>query len=96
MLDVDAVLRQLIQVEGSDLHLKVGAPPLMRLEGLLRPVDPAAPPLGPRDTEAAVALLLEGHDELREAFARDGEATSPTPCRASRGIASTRFASAGR
>ncbi len=74
MFDVTPFLRALVEMGGSDLHLKVGAPPLMRLEGLLRPVDPAAPALEPRDTEAAVALLLGGHDDLREAFARDGEA----------------------
>jgi twitching motility protein PilT len=74
VFDVTSALRALIDLGGSDLHLKVGAPPLMRLEGLLRPLDPQAPALGPQDTLAAVAHLLEGQPELRAAFERDGEA----------------------
>jgi twitching motility protein PilT len=74
VFDVTTALRTLVEAGGSDLHLKVGAPPLMRLEGLLRPIDPAAAALGPQDTQDAVVRLIDGNIELREAFARDGEA----------------------
>ena len=42
MFDVDDALHQLIQAEGSDLHLKVPAPPIMRVHGELRPIEDAA------------------------------------------------------
>jgi twitching motility protein PilT len=63
MFDVTYALRRLIEVGGSDLHLKVGAPALARVDGLLGPLDPDTPVLGVADTEAAVDALL--HDEVR-------------------------------
>ena len=33
MTDINALLRDLIERRGSDLHLKIGRPPLMRLAG---------------------------------------------------------------
>ena len=35
MFDVKQALRELVAKEGSDLHLKVGAPPLYRVHGEL-------------------------------------------------------------
>ena len=73
MFDVTYALRRLIEVGGSDLHLKVGAPALARVDGLLGPLDPDTPVLGVADTEAAVDALL--HDEVRrQELATDGEA----------------------
>jgi twitching motility protein PilT len=39
MIDIDEVLRKLVALRGSDLHLKVGRPPLMRLSSDLLPSD---------------------------------------------------------
>src|SRR5437762_5154206 len=36
MVDIEELLRQLVESEGSDLHLKVGAPPTIRVDGSLR------------------------------------------------------------
>ena len=36
MFDVDAALRHLVAAGGSDLHLKVPSPPLVRVDGELR------------------------------------------------------------
>src|SRR5436305_12881439 len=70
--DVDAALRYVVEREGSDLHVKVPAPPVARIHGELRPVA-GAEPLGPDDTDAALEHVL--HDaRLLEEFARDGEA----------------------
>ncbi len=72
MFDVTNALRRLVEVGGSDLHLKVGAPALARVDGLLGPLDPDTPVLGQADTEAAVHALL--HDEVRrQELATDGE-----------------------
>jgi twitching motility protein PilT len=41
--DVDAALRYVVEREGSDLHVKVDAPPMARIHGALRPMDGAQP-----------------------------------------------------
>jgi twitching motility protein PilT len=64
-------LEYLCAREGSDLHMKVGSPPMIRIDGELGPI-PDADCLEPRDTEAAVAEIL--HDPARaEELRREGE-----------------------
>jgi twitching motility protein PilT len=65
MLDIDACLRYLVQSGGSDLHLKVPAQPLVRLDGELVPI-PDSTTLSPLDTEQAVYTMLKDEDKLRE------------------------------
>jgi twitching motility protein PilT len=69
--DVKAALRYLVQAGGSDLHLKVPSPPMIRVDGELRPIDGAAP-LGPEDTEHAVHEMLHDPVKLQE-FTADHE-----------------------
>ena len=38
MFDIDAALRHLVEVGGSDLHLKAAAPPTIRVHGELSPI----------------------------------------------------------
>jgi twitching motility protein PilT len=71
MFDVDEALHQLIQAEGSDLHLKVPAPPIMRVHGELRPIEDAEG-LKPEDTEAAMRHMIRDPHLLDE-FSQDGE-----------------------
>jgi twitching motility protein PilT len=70
MSQLDLLLSHLNEVRGSDLHLKPGAAPHVRVDGQLRP----APfePLGPGAVEALVADVL---DESRRA---DLDATGET------------------
>jgi len=71
-LELQAALAKVIELDGSDLHLKVGAPALARVDGLLGPLDPDTPALEQADTEAAVHALL--HDEVRrQELATEGE-----------------------
>jgi len=70
--NVDASLGYVVEHEGSDLHLKVGAPPMARLHGGLQPIEGASP-LQAEDTEAALARLIDG-SKAREEFDSDGEA----------------------
>jgi twitching motility protein PilT len=70
--DIDELLRLLVEREGSDLHLKVGAPPMTRIDGTLRPIE-GAEKLGPEDTEVALRHLIND-DRSREEFAAEGEA----------------------
>ncbi len=37
--EVDKMFRALVKLEGSDLHLKVGKPPIVRVKGSLRPLN---------------------------------------------------------
>ena len=79
MLDIDAALRHLVQVGGSDLHLKFPSPPLVRLNGELVPI-PGGDRLTPADTEGALHAMLddpgrraefERHREIDFAYAID-------------------------
>ena len=70
-LDLDAALRYLVANGGSDLHLKVGSPPLTRIDGALRPI-PGTEVLTPEETEGAVHAMLTDPTKLRE-FAEEHE-----------------------
>jgi twitching motility protein PilT len=56
MIDTNALFRELIHRRGSDLHLKIGRPPLMRLAGEIVPTE--APPIEEADLEAALKQVL--------------------------------------
>jgi twitching motility protein PilT len=51
-----AVLQELIQRNASDLHLKVGRPPTLRVNGDLEPL--ARPPMRPEDLKALAEQLM--------------------------------------
>ena len=70
--DVDAALRYVVEREGSDLHVKVPAPPMARIHGELRPLE-GAETLSPEDTDAALEHVLHDRTFLEE-FAMVGEA----------------------
>jgi twitching motility protein PilT len=57
MRDVDELLTTLAERQGSDLHLKVGSPPLMRFDGVLGRVE-GEEPLRPEETEAMAHHLM--------------------------------------
>lgn len=73
-LEIDKLFRALVKVQGSDLHLKVGLPPHVRVAGTLRPLN-----RGPIDDEEMTRILMEMIDcdprlkaRRREIFERDG------------------------
>ena len=69
-LEVDKIFRALVKLEGSDLHLKVGQPPVVRVNGTLRPLN--RPPI---ESEEMVRLLIPMLDERnRKIFEDDGGA----------------------
>jgi twitching motility protein PilT len=69
--DLDHALRYLIAAEGSDLHLKVPAYPLIRLHGHLEPIS-GTERLYPEDTERALSEMLADNEKLAE-FEADNE-----------------------
>jgi len=55
-LDLAALLRTLAENDGSDLHLKVGSPPLIRVDGLLQRLE--GPRLTPQDTQLLAQSIM--------------------------------------
>jgi twitching motility protein PilT len=56
MPDLNDYLRHIVEKRGSDLHLKVGQPPVVRVNGELMPTD--YPKLSPQDTERMAYQIL--------------------------------------
>jgi twitching motility protein PilT len=69
-LEIDKLFRALVKLKGSDLHLKVGRPPIVRVNGDLRPLQ-----RGPIEDEEMVRLCFPMMSERnRQIFDRDGGA----------------------
>jgi twitching motility protein PilT len=68
-MDLKEILRSMLQHEASDLHLKVGAPPVVRLLGQLIPMD--HPTLSREDMDEVVVQLTS--PEQRAQFERERE-----------------------
>lgn len=68
---LDDLLKKVIEVEASDLHLKVGSPPVMRIDGELHPT--SLEPLTPTDTEeyAQTIFTQRAAKEFRETSEAD-------------------------
>jgi twitching motility protein PilT len=71
MFDIDAALMKVIEVDGSDLHLKVPSRPIVRRNGKLMPI-PDADGLRPDDTERTLYHMLTDEDKL-ESFRHEKE-----------------------
>jgi twitching motility protein PilT len=69
--DLQRALRTVVEREGSDLHLKVPSPPLIRIQGRLERLE-GAEPLAPADTERVLREMLSDQTRLSE-FAKEGE-----------------------
>jgi twitching motility protein PilT len=75
-LEVDKYFRALVKLEGSDLHMKVGKPPLVRIRNELRPLNRE-----PIDAEEMVRLLVPMmNDRSRRIFDEDGGADFAHTC----------------
>ena len=56
MLDLEQLLRQAAAREASHIHLKVGSPPILRIDGRLERVD--HPPITPAETERIAFAIM--------------------------------------
>jgi hypothetical protein len=86
MLDLNELLLELVERKGSDLHITVGMPPVLRIDGKL--VQTEGPRLTPADTKELIYAILK--QDQREKLERE---TSRTPFLESRGFESTRTTS---
>jgi len=69
-LTVDVLLRRVVQMEGSDLHLSAGLPPSVRIHGEISPLPGFAPLSG---AEIGRMVLTTLTDKQRATFAEDLE-----------------------
>jgi len=73
-LEIDKLFRALVKVQGSDLHLKVGLPPHVRVAGSLRPLNRG--PIDDEEMNRMLFALIDSDprlkDRRREIFDRDG------------------------
>ena len=67
---LDDLLRIMIDREASDLHIKVGSPPGLRIDGDLLPMEDL-PPLTPDDAEQLAMSIMD--DNNKRKFAEDKE-----------------------
>jgi twitching motility protein PilT len=68
-LHIDDLLKHVIEVKASDLHLKPGSPPTIRMGGLLEPLE--LPVLGPEQADSFAAQLMTERE--RSIFDDNGE-----------------------
>src|SRR4051794_11481932 len=57
--EVNKIFRMVMKHEGSDLHLKVGLPPMMRLKGVIRQME--MKPLSQEDMERLLYPVMTEH-----------------------------------
>lgn len=75
-LEIDQFFRALVKLEGSDLHMRVDSPPMIRMKGELKALN-----RGPIDATEMVRLLVPMLDERnQEIFQREGGADFAYSC----------------
>ena len=72
MLDFEHLLQAAVERGASDIHLKLGRPPLVRCDGTLAPLD-GARPLQASDLELVLQRLCEGSPVRLAGFVESGE-----------------------
>jgi twitching motility protein PilT len=67
-MNMRKLLEGMVKIKASDMHIKVGSPPLVRVHGALRSVE--HPPLAPEDTSRLVEEVLP--ERLKSQFQKNG------------------------
>ncbi|MFL5919153.1 MAG: type IV pilus twitching motility protein PilT [Gaiellaceae bacterium] len=71
-MELNPLLRRSVELGASDIHLKVGVPPILRRDGSLGPLE-EAPLVTDRDAEAVLELVGKRSPERLEAFKTTGD-----------------------
>src|SRR5262245_66456050 len=69
-LDVDKLFRACVKLKASDLHLKVDKPPMVRVDGTLRPMN--REPISDEEMVRLTFTLM--NERNRKIFEKDGRA----------------------
>jgi twitching motility protein PilT len=70
-MNLDGLLERLIELRGSDLHLKIACPPMGRVDGDLKPLD--SRDVTEEDLDAVLAAVTERTPGKREQFLVSGD-----------------------
>ena len=71
-MELNPLLRRAVQLGASDIHLKIGQPPILRRDGALGPMDGFQPLTDP-DLEAILAIVGKRSPDRHEAFKQTGD-----------------------
>jgi twitching motility protein PilT len=71
-MELNPLLRRAVELGASDVHLKVGLPPILRRDGALGPLE-EYPVLSDRDVEAVVEVIGRRSPERLQAFRQTGD-----------------------
>lgn len=71
-MELNPLLRRAVELGASDIHLKVGVPPILRRDGSLGPLE-EAPVVTDRDVETVLELVGKRSPERYEAFKTTGD-----------------------
>src|SRR3954468_13577248 len=71
-MDLDLTLRTAVELGASDIHLKVGQPPIVRRDGAFGPIQ-GLPPLADPDLEAALQQITAIAPTKLQSFLETGE-----------------------
>jgi twitching motility protein PilT len=71
-MELNSLLSRAVELGASDIHLKVGVPPILRRDGSLGPLE-EAPILTDRDTEVVLEAVGKRSPERYEAFGTTGD-----------------------
>src|SRR5215210_3801741 len=71
-MELNPLLRRAVELGASDVHLKVGLPPILRRDGALAPLE-EFPILTDRDAEGVLEVLGKRSPERYEAFKSSGD-----------------------
>jgi twitching motility protein PilT len=71
-MELNLLLRRAVELGASDIHLKVGVPPILRCDGALGPLE-EAPVVTDKDTEAVLELVGKRSPERLAAFKESGD-----------------------
>lgn len=69
-LEIDKLFRALVKLEGSDLHLKVNSPPMVRVNGSLRPLNRG--PITPEEMVRLVMPMVNMQERRVQVFEDEG------------------------
>ena len=72
MFDLNSMLRRAVELGASDIHLKLGQPPMLRRDGAVGPME-AWPPLGDAELEETLQLVTLRAPARRDGFHEHGE-----------------------
>jgi twitching motility protein PilT len=71
-MELNPLLRRAVELGASDIHLKVGLPPILRRDGALTPLE-ECPILTDRDAEGILEVVGKRSPERYEAFKTSGD-----------------------